>query len=243
MLHTKEIGGGDRTYIALHGWNGTVDTFDPLASYLPEDIRVIAVDLPGYGRSSAPSSWELPAVGEQIIDTLDNNGIGTFDILASCSGAFPGFFAARQAGESRIGRFVWLEPFAYIPWYLRLFLLPAVGWGTYWLTFGTSLGRRLTNAALADQRQSGTNMLATFERSPLDVPYRYLSLFDRLPAAAHFSDVPGEKRLVHGDTTFRAVRDSVQQWREVWPSASAATIDDAGHLPIEEAPASVADQL
>ncbi|KAK0072898.1 hypothetical protein PV325_010632 [Microctonus aethiopoides] len=38
--------------IAVHGWQDNAASFDPLMNYLSEDISVIAIDLPGHGKSS-----------------------------------------------------------------------------------------------------------------------------------------------------------------------------------------------
>lgn len=38
--------------IALHGWQDNCGTFDRLIPLLPEDISVLAIDLPGHGKSS-----------------------------------------------------------------------------------------------------------------------------------------------------------------------------------------------
>lgn len=247
MLHAKTIGEGPTTVVGLHGWNGTVDTFDPIAPYLPDDTALLAIDLPGYGASPPPDTWSLPAIGRQILHTLDAHGIDDFSLLCSCSGAFPGFFLARHAGADRLQSFVWLEPFAFIPWYLRLFLTPAIGWPIYRLTFGTALGRGITNWFLDDDPGDSTgaqsNMLASFERSPIDVPHRYLDLFDELPEADAFADVPGRKLLAYGDATFAAVRQSVRRWQTVWPDAKPIELPGAGHLPLEASPAAVAGLL
>lgn len=38
--------------LAMHGWLDNAATFDPLMELLPESLSVLAIDLPGHGRSS-----------------------------------------------------------------------------------------------------------------------------------------------------------------------------------------------
>ena len=44
-------GAGPRHFIALHGWLDNAASFAPLAKYLPLDVTLHAVDLPGHGYS------------------------------------------------------------------------------------------------------------------------------------------------------------------------------------------------
>ena len=44
--------GPEQPFIGLHGWLDNANTFDKIASLLPENIRFIAIDFPGHGQSS-----------------------------------------------------------------------------------------------------------------------------------------------------------------------------------------------
>ena len=241
-LYVRRYGEGERIFVGLHGWNGTHRTFAPLAPHLPDDTSILAVDLPGYGRSPTPAEWTLDAVADSLIAGLDAHGVGRFSIVGSCSGAVVGLYLARTAG-GRLQEFHLLEPFAFIPWYLRLLLVPILGRLFYRSSFGTRAGRWVTNAVLADQRDSETNMMEAFARTRIDVPYRYLQLFDRIESAEVFAGIPGRKFLVRAERTFDAVRDSVDRWEAAWPDATRVTIGGAGHLLIDEATEKLADAL
>ena len=41
-----------KPFLGLHGWLDNANTFDTLAPLLPENIRFIAIDFPGHGKSS-----------------------------------------------------------------------------------------------------------------------------------------------------------------------------------------------
>lgn len=241
-LFRRRHGTGDRIYVGLHGWNGTHRTFDPLIPHLPSDATLVAVDLPGYGDSPEPEAWSLEAIAAELVRTLDEVGIDEFSLVGNCSGAVVGLFVAQTAGD-RLRRFYLLEPFSHVPWYLRLLLTPVAGRVFYTSAFGTNLGRRLTNRLLADKRDQEVDLMAAFANSDLDVPYRYLELFDRIESPEKFADLPGKKILVHSEYTFAAVEQSLDDWRAVWPDSRLMPISGAGHLLIEEDPARVAERL
>lgn len=52
-IAAKEWGPDDgKLFLGLHGWLDNANTFDRLVPLLPADIKFIAIDLPGHGRSS-----------------------------------------------------------------------------------------------------------------------------------------------------------------------------------------------
>ncbi|MFW6053835.1 MAG: alpha/beta fold hydrolase [Persicimonas sp.] len=235
-------GHGDDVYVGLHGWNGSHQTFEPLADRVPTTARLISLDLPGYGQSTGPTRWNLEAIADQIVSTLDEE-IGPHtpvSLVGSCSGGVVALFVARLLG-ARTQRFIFVEPFAFVPGYLRIFLKPAVGRLFYYSAFGNPIGRFITNAALAGHRGDDTDMTASFARGSLEVPLEYLHLFDGIDRAESFADLPGQIELVHGEHTFDAIRESVDIWSEVWPEAVVEQIEGAGHLLLTEAPERVAE--
>lgn len=233
-------GSGRSTFVGLHGWNGTHQTFEALYERLPPDSRLVGLDLPGYGTSPPPARWTLEAIAEQIVATVDQEvGAEPVSLVGSCSGGIIALFVAPLLGE-RLERFIFLEPFAFVPEYLRIFLKPVVGRLFYYSAFGNPIGRWITNTALAGHRQDDTDMMSSFAQGSLKVPLEYLRLFDAIPRPEDFADLPGQIELVYGAHTFDAIRDSVAIWKEVWPHAVDAPIADAGHLLLKEAPDAVA---
>lgn len=243
MLHHKIYGQGERVIVGIHGWNGSHQTFAPLEPFLPADTRLIAVDLPGYGRSTSPTHWTLDSIADAILSTIESLAPGrSFTLLGSCSGAVVGLFVGRH-GAGRVDHFVILEPFAYVPLYLRIFVFPFFGRLFYWSTFANPLGRWLTNTVLAGKRRDDTDMMASFSQGSPWVPHRYLFLFDQIPGAHAFEDLTMPKTLILGEHTFAAVRDSVSHWSNVWGHCRVEEVADAGHLILDEAPEAVAGLL
>jgi pimeloyl-ACP methyl ester carboxylesterase len=233
-------GDGRRVFVGLHGWNGSQATFSALQQRLGDDARLISLDLPGYGQSPPPLRWSLEAIAAQIVATIDAEaGQKPVSLVGSCSGGIIALFVAPLLGE-RLDRFIFLEPFSFVPDYLRIFLKPALGRLFYYSAFGNPIGRWITNTALADHRQGDTDMMSSFAQGSLKVPLEYLRLFDAIPAAQDFADLPGKIELVHGERTFAAIRQSVDTWSTVWPHSVTTEVEDAGHLLLEEAPDEIA---
>lgn len=241
-MHITHHGTGDRTYVGVHGWNGSHRTFDPLVPHVTDQVTLYAFDLPGYGRSAPPEDWTVEAVADRVASALDAELSGPIAFVGNCSGAPLSIFITRRL-STPVDAIYMLEPFAFVPWYLRLLLTPLVGRFFYWTAFDTRLGRAISNAALADQRDEETDMMVSFADTPTAIPYHYLGILDRLEAHDWFADLQADITLVEAGHTFRAVRDSVDTWRSIWPDARHLTVDDAGHLLLEEAPDRVADIL
>jgi pimeloyl-ACP methyl ester carboxylesterase len=52
--------GTGKVVLFLHGWQDNLHTFDSLVSLLPPTLRIIRLDLPGFGKSEVPKeTWDL----------------------------------------------------------------------------------------------------------------------------------------------------------------------------------------
>nr|WP_106780567.1 2-succinyl-6-hydroxy-2,4-cyclohexadiene-1-carboxylate synthase [Lysinibacillus timonensis] len=54
--------------VLLHGFTGTVSTWQPVVPHLPNDKKLIAIDLIGHGNTDAPSDVSRYSMEEQIKD-------------------------------------------------------------------------------------------------------------------------------------------------------------------------------
>ncbi|MGM0557087.1 MAG: alpha/beta fold hydrolase [Myxococcota bacterium] len=239
LLNHKIFGQGDRLFVGLHGWNGSWETFEPLVPHMPDDARLVSLDLPGYGDSPQPANWTLDAVADAILETIEAIAPGEpFTLVGSCSGAVVGLYVGRHA-KARMERFVILEPFAYVPIYLRILVFPFFGRLFYWTAFANPVGRWIANTALAGKRKDDTDMMASFSQGSPWVPHRYLQLFDSIPGAQSFASLSMPKTMIVGEYTFDAVRDSVRIWSDLWGECEVEQLPDTGHLILDESPQAV----
>lgn len=75
LLHTHDYGGDGPQLVLLHGFGRSLADWDDSAGLLTAGHRVLAVDLPGHGRSPDVSPWTIPTVVRDIADTLDAHGV------------------------------------------------------------------------------------------------------------------------------------------------------------------------
>jgi pimeloyl-[acyl-carrier protein] methyl ester esterase len=72
-----EVRGNGPTLALLHGWGLNLRVWDGLAAALSERFRVVAVDLPGHGRSEwLPDHSSLEAQARQVHDTVSGIAAG-----------------------------------------------------------------------------------------------------------------------------------------------------------------------
>jgi pimeloyl-ACP methyl ester carboxylesterase len=155
-------------------------------------------------------------------------------VIGNCSGAIFGLLAASHVA-GRIDRFVLIDPFAYMPWYFKLFVRTQFGRKAYDATFANPIGRKLTNLSLKRRRASRTDLTATFGSVNHEATYRYLSMLGSLDSVEQFRWLRIPIDIAYGEKTFAAVKRSAALWQQVWPHARRLELAGAGHLPIVEA--------
>ncbi|PYY47506.1 alpha/beta fold hydrolase [Curtobacterium sp. MCBD17_023] len=70
-LHVERTGRGPRVAVLLHGMTGSAESWWRIAPLLSaRGFRVLAVDLPGHGRSPRCSSMSVEDVAEAVAETL-----------------------------------------------------------------------------------------------------------------------------------------------------------------------------
>ncbi len=78
-LDFDNTGEGEITIILVHGWSNVRSIWDGQIAYFSKNYQVIAVDLPGFGKSgNNRSDWTIPAFGmdiSTIIKELDLNNV------------------------------------------------------------------------------------------------------------------------------------------------------------------------
>jgi pimeloyl-ACP methyl ester carboxylesterase len=103
-------GGSGVPVLALHGWLDNAASFVPLAPHLA-GIELVALDLPGHGRSAhlpPGAEYSLAGTVHTVLDAADALGWEHFALLGHSMGAAIGSIVAAAAPE-RLRRFVAIE--------------------------------------------------------------------------------------------------------------------------------------
>lgn len=230
-MYVEQYGHGRRTFLAFHGWGGDHREFAPLAARLPDDARLLSVDLPGYGRSAKPLRWEMDLIVSEIIRAMEERGLNEATLIGFCSGAVMALLAARQQ-PGRVARIVMIDPFAFVPWYFAIFLAGAFGRRAYRAAFASPFGRRITTWILRRRQSTDDDFMGAFGRVDHETTQRWLDLLHRVGRAGQFAALSMPIDIAYGERTFRAVRESVREYRAVWPHARVVELRNVGHLPL-----------
>ena len=103
-------GGAGARVLALHGWLDNAASYVPLAPLL-RGIELVALDLPGHGRSAhlpPGAEYSLAGTVHTVLDAADALGWERFAVLGHSMGAAIGSILAAAAPE-RIERFLAIE--------------------------------------------------------------------------------------------------------------------------------------
>lgn len=233
-MYVKRYGTGGRIFFGLHGWSGDHTTFAPLEPYLPADASLLSVDLPACGQSPAPARWTLDCLASEIAAEVERAGSGGITLIGNCSGAILGLIAMPRI-DGLVDRLVLIDPFAYTPWYFRIFISTSLGKYAYYTAFANPVGRLIANLSLQNHRTDRTDLTASFRGVDHESTLRYLKLLDGIGGIGGFSGVRQPIDIVYGEKTFGAVKKSLGMWKAIWPQAVGHELAGAGHLPIEEA--------
>ena len=234
-MYLERHGEGEKIYLGLHGWGADRRVFAPLLPLLPPQAAMYLADLPGISLSPAPREWSIEAVVGEISEALPAIANPRATIVGHCGGAVFGLLAAIKNAAS-IERIVMIDPFSYLPRYFKIFLQPAIGKRAYNATFANSFGRWVTNQALRGKRQSEADLTEVFRLTNHETSRNYLRLFAEAEKIA-IPEIPGVKvDLVYGEKTFGAVKKSVAALKSSLPQARIWKLENAAHLPLEEAP-------
>ena len=241
-MHFERYGTGPHVFVGFHGWTGSHRTYAPLAPHLPSDVTLFAADLPGCGLSPVPDIWALEPIVNEVNRELDKVVPGAFTLIGNCSGAIMALLSAPSVIE-RINRLILIDPFAYMPWYFRIFLADPWGRHVYASTFANPVGRWMTNMALRSKRTAETDLTDSFATINHTVTYNYLKLFGSIQGIEQFGLLDKPIDIAYGEHTFGAIKASIPAWHRLWPHAEIWEMKGAGHLPIQEATGQVAGMI
>jgi 2-succinyl-6-hydroxy-2,4-cyclohexadiene-1-carboxylate synthase len=106
MILHAEVSGDGMPLVLLHGFTGSVATWEPARAVIGTRHRLIAVDLPGHGRSPMPAPCcRLPAVADALVAVLDRLGVERAAWLGYSLGARAALHVA-LAHPARVERLV-----------------------------------------------------------------------------------------------------------------------------------------
>jgi pimeloyl-ACP methyl ester carboxylesterase len=118
LLHVRDHGGDGPPLVLLHGHGRSHADWDAAGSLLSSAHRVLAVDLPGHGRSPDVSPWTVPTVLRCLADTMDAHAIEDAIIVGHSLGGllaveFARAYPDRTRAAVNLDGFWWGRPGEY----------------------------------------------------------------------------------------------------------------------------------
>ena len=81
-------GCGDKVVLFLHGWAGSISSFEGLQKILSKDYTCINLDFPPFGKSATPTTpWTVQDYAVMVIGLLDKLNINKVNIVCHSFGA------------------------------------------------------------------------------------------------------------------------------------------------------------
>ena len=244
-LHVRDSGPKDApAVILLHGFGGSVHTWDDWARGLEQQHRVIRFDQPGAGLS-APDRLDqyTDARGMQVLIALmDQLGVQRASLAGhSMGGRLAWRFAASH--PQRVHKLVLVAPDGFASPGFDYGKAPEVGWVTGLLRY--TLPRPLLRAslkpayadpaAMTDARVARYHalMLAPGNRDALLSRMRQLVLQPPGPVLAR---ITAPTLLLWGEADAMIPVANAADYQRAMPQARLVALPGVGHLPQEEAP-------
>ena len=234
MIYHNKFGiNSNKIIVGIHGWGGTNNTFLPIQKKLNDEFTMINFDLPGYGKSKKPSTWDLENIVDSLAVEINKITSKEVDILGNCSGALISILLSKSK-KIKVGNLYLIDPFSKAPWYFRIFTNKIIGDYAYSITFQNPLGRIFTNLSLRKKRREDTDMTSSFKNVDKETSINYLKMLIELEGTDVMKNISCKPVIINGENTFKDAIKSVDYFTDIWPELDVIKIKDAGHLPIEE---------
>ncbi len=248
-LHVHRVGAGE-PLVLLHGLGESHIGWRPVIEALAANYDVIAIDLPGFGRSPAlpgsisPNAANLAAAVEGTLDDLD---IGTYHVAGYSLGAR---VAVQLAATNRVQSVIAIAPDGLGTPLERVqgFIAMLAGRGVAmalapvdsWFPAGRSLFLAGTRSlpwqiAPADAKQ----LLTDFAGSPAYDATNWASLFD-MPTHLHTITAPA---LFLQGTADPLMTPQTSRYVGLIPGAQLTYLAGLNHVPISDDPTTVANSM
>ena len=110
-INYKITGAGEETAVILQGWGTSLDLYDSVAKDLSDAMRVVQLDLPGFGGSDEPREpWNVDAYADFFCRFLDALGIRKTSLIGhSYGGRIIIKLAARESLPFELTKIVFVD--------------------------------------------------------------------------------------------------------------------------------------
>jgi pimeloyl-ACP methyl ester carboxylesterase len=258
-VHYTVTGGGPQTLVLLHGFSDNLTTWNRVVPPLAVSNRVIAIDLPGFGRSTR--SWQpalLDGYVDVVAEVLDAEGVdGPVSLMGNSMGAaVAALFATRYPLRTAQVVLIDMPGLRGVPrvWRLAMSHPAELGLRTALRVVGHGPARYGLDWAYSHIAAGGTRRLDSFARQGFNTPYAARgSIPALLPIGRALLRELGELRLgaLVGDLAVpvllvfgsRDVLTPARVLRRLGHDGGAVILPGCGHCPQIDQPEALLSQV
>ena len=241
ILHTVRMGAGSPV-VLLHGLFGAASNWGRVQRRLAADHTVLSIDARNHGASGHDPAFDYPTMAQDVLDTLDAEGVGAAAVLGHSMGGKTAMTLALGA-PGRVSRLIVADiaPVAYEPHFrvladamLALPLRP----GLTRAEASAALEPAAADASVRSFVLQNLRFGATPDRAPgwrigLKEIAAGLPAIEGWSAAGHY---PGEVLVLRGERSDYVQPEHRPLFRALFPAAHFATLRNAGHWLHADAP-------
>lgn len=249
-VHYQSLGVG-KPLILLHGLGASSFTWRIVIPLLAQRFRVIAIDLPGFGRSSKDPNrdYGLDNQAQTLIQFLEEIGIKKAVLVGSSMGGAIGLWMAKKAPE-KFEKIIVMAPAVssqLMP--VELARLSNLFLPTTTLLMSKTLIRTILKRVLSKHELITDEIVRHYQRPYIEEP-KSINTFikatsilsdSRLPH--ELSDIESEILILYGAKDRLVPKAVMDQLRKVLPKAQYIEHKTAGHHPMEDEPEWVCEKL
>ena len=222
-------GDGDPVLL-LHGWGAQIESFAPVIFALEKYRRVIALDLPGFGKSDTPDRvWTVHDYKDFTLAFMAAAGIEKTDVLCH---SFGGRITILMAAENpeKISKIVFVDsagirPKRTLRYYFKIYSYKmakriAKSWrlSAIFKVFGIDVHKKIKNAGSEDYKNLPDDMKKTF----INVVNEDLS--------PYLKKIQSPSLLVWGAEDMDTPLAFAQKMEKEIPDAGLVVLEGAGHF-------------
>src|SRR5919107_1848022 len=247
----RELGSPSAPALVLvHGLGASGRSLDKVAPLLAARFRVIVPDLPGFGASPGPSTG-IEGMARSVLEALDEDGVGEFAAAGHSMGGLVATALAELAPD-RVTKVVLVNaPPSYESRTAargrneRILRLPVIG-DLVWRSLSGERLRATMRSAFAPGHDVPDVSVEDLERTTRAAFTGASAAIDdylrRRPLPRRVAALTQQALVVFGERDGRVAPASLDGYGPV-ANATVATIPEAGHTPVWEAPERTAELI
>lgn len=260
-INYTDTGSGDNIIVALHGFGGSLDTWNDVEPLLSDGHRFYALDLPGFGLSAHPRDFgytlkeQAEAIAAFLQFVQEQTPRSTIAVMAH---SFGGSIAIATAlllldnGTPLVDSLILIDALGFpqafhLPLYLNFLRIPVINHLVLHLVPATRLARAALRHGMYRRDLSAERVCryAQFINAPrghdsLIQTIRQVRTQDVLTVSARISEIQTPTLIVWGAHDSLLSPDQAKLLHRTLPRAQPVVFLEAGHLVHEEQPHAIA---